>query len=359
MHFMNRKAKIFMLGIFILSSLSLLIQASELKIIVSVEVANVRLKPSIESAVIGKAKIGQVLEVIRKEENWYFVNLPPDENGFVVSGYIHQSIVKVVTDDMPVPEKKPVVEPIPQVTPPPPPPEQPSPFYEPSKPAKRKSFYIRAGAGYGTKSYSYSNNWNFTQYQEQGNVNESYSVDTTGLAYEAGIGFLFTKNVGLEVSFAPVSSQTKGEFTAAFPHPFYFDNDRTVDWNKNDLAYAESEINLNLILYFPVGGGFNIYISGGGTYFLNVKAENLQQISWSELGYPYNDISTSYTYNNYSNSGFGFNGGGGIDFFFIENVGLNVNVRYSSGQVKVDVEGVEIELKPGGLKATGGIKIAF
>ncbi len=358
---MNRKVKILVLSIFILSSLSLLIQASELKIIVSVEVANVRLKPSIESAVIGKAKIGQVLEVLRKEGDWYFVNLPPDENGFVVSGYIHQSIVKVVTEDKPVPEKKPVIKPKPQVTaPPPPPPREPSPFYETTiKAAKRKSFYIRAGAGYRTKSYSYSNNWNFTQYQEQGNVSESYSVDTSGLAYEAGLGFLFIKNVGLEVSFAPVSSQTTGAFTAAFPHPFYFENMRMVDWNKEDLAYAYSEINLNLILYFPVGGGFNIYISGGGTYFLNVKAENLQQISWSELGYPYNDITTSYTYNNYSNSGFGFNGGGGIDFFFVENVGLNVNVRYSSGKVKVDVEDVEIELKPGGFKATGGIKIAF
>ncbi|NIM89759.1 MAG: SH3 domain-containing protein [Candidatus Aminicenantes bacterium] len=358
---MNRKAKIFVLGIFILSSLIVLIEAGELKVIVSVEVANVRLKPSIESAVIGKAKIGQVLEVLRKEGNWYFVNLPPDENGFVVSGYIHQSIVKVVTEDKPVPEKKPVVEPKPQVTPPPPQPSrQPSPFYETAiKPAKRKAFYIRAGAGYGTKSYSYSNNWNFTQYQEQGDVNESYSVDTSGLAYEAGLGFLFIKNVGLEISFAPVSSETKGAFTAAFPHPFYFDKDRTVDWNKEDLAYAESEINLNLILYFPVGARFNIYISGGGTYFLNVKAENLQEISWSELGYPYNDLTTSYTYNNYSNSGLGFNAGGGIDFFFVENVGLNVNVRYSSGTVKVEVEGVEIKLKPGGLKVTGGIKIAF
>lgn len=128
-----------MLSIFILLSLSLLIQASELKVIVTVEVANLRLKPSIESAVIGKIKIGQVLEVLQKEGKWYFVNLPPDENGFIVSGYIHQSIVKVIKEEIPVQQEKPVVEQKPRVTPPPsPPPEEPFPEYKP--PAKRKSF---------------------------------------------------------------------------------------------------------------------------------------------------------------------------------------------------------------------------
>jgi opacity protein-like surface antigen len=356
---LSRKTKIFLFGTFILFSLSLLIQASELKIIVSVEVANIRLKPSIQSAIIGKAKIGQILQVIRKEGDWYFVNLPPDKNGFFVSGYIHQSIVKAIREEVPVRKDKPLVEKKPQVTLPPPPPSEPELFGEPSKPAKRKSFYIRANLGYGTKSYSYANNWAFNQYQEEARVNESYSIDSSGLAYEAGLGFLFTKNVGIEISFAPVSGKTKGEFTAAFPHPFYFDNPRDLIWNKDDLTYAESEINLNLILYFPGQGKFNIYISAGGTYFLNVKAENLQQINWSEVGYPYNEISTDLTYNNYSKSGFGFNGGGGMDFFFTENIGLNLNVRYSMGKVKIDVEGIEIELEPGGLKTTGGIKIAF
>jgi opacity protein-like surface antigen len=360
MNFLNRKAKIFMLGIFVLLSLSFLIQASDLRVMVSVEMANIRLKPSLESAVIGKTKLGQILEVLRKEGNWYLVNLPPDENGFFISGYIHQSIVKIIKEEVPVQEKKPAVEQKPQVTPPPPPPfEEPSLFYEPSQPAKRKVFYIRAGAGYGKKSYSYSNSWSFTQYQEEGSVNENYAVDSSGSAFEAALGFLFTKNLGLEVSFSPVSSKTKGEFAAVFPHPFYFDNSRNVTWNQDDLAYAESEINLNLILYFPVNGIFNIYLSGGGTYFLKVKVENLHQIDSSEIGYPYDEISTDYNYNDYSNSGFGFNGGGGIDLFLTENFGLNVNVRYSTGKVKVDVEGTEIELKPGSLKATGGIKIAF
>jgi len=350
-----REAKVFVLGIFIFLSLSLLSQASELKIIVSVEAANIRLKPSIQSTIIGKAKIGQILQVLRKEGDWYFVNLPLNKNGYVVSGYIHQSIVKVIKEETPVQEEKPVVEQKPQVTPPPPP-SEPEPFYEPVKPAKRKSFYIRANIGYRTQSYSYAYNWSFTQYQEEGSVNESYSVDSSGLTYEAGLGFLFTKNVGLEVSFAPVSGKTKGEFAASFPHPFYFDNPRLVNWNKDDLAYAESEINLNLILYFPVGGKFSIYISGGGTYFLNVKAENLY---WSEVGYPYHEITFDYTHNNYSQNGFGFNGGGGIDFFFTENLGLNLNVRYSMGKVKINIEDTEVELEPGGLKATGGIKIAF
>jgi len=36
-----------------------------------------------------------------------------------------------------------------------------------------------------------------------------------------------------------------------------------------------------------------------------------------------------------------------------------VNVRYSSGEAKIDVEGEEVAVQTGGIKATAGIKFAF
>ncbi|MFQ6082129.1 MAG: SH3 domain-containing protein [Candidatus Aminicenantia bacterium] len=348
-NFFNKKGKIFIIFLVLLFSAVLIIQAADIKIRVVVDKANVRLKPDLGSVIVGKASIGQVFEVIEKEGEWYLINLPPDEQGFVVAGYVHRSVVEEIGEKIPPREEKPAVAPPP--TPPP------APVYQPSKPAK-KIFFIRANFGYGGKSYSYDNNWSFTEYQETGNVNESYEIDSSGMVFEAGIGFFFTQNIGLEVSFAPGSGKTKGTFSASFPHPFYFNQHRNVSWEEDDLGYSESEINLNLILGFPAGEMLNIYFSGGGTYFLNVKAENLKEISKSEA-YPYNAVTTTPSYDDYSKSGFGFNAGGGIDFFLMENLGLNLNVRYSMGTVKIDVEGTEIELKPGGLRATAGIKLVF
>jgi hypothetical protein len=60
--------------------------------------ANVRLKPDLGSPVIGQVAKGTILESTGKVGDWYAVNLPPDEDGIVVSGYLHLSTVEVTSD---------------------------------------------------------------------------------------------------------------------------------------------------------------------------------------------------------------------------------------------------------------------
>lgn len=70
--------------------------SEELKVRVTVAKANIRLRPTTQSNIVSAVPLGAVLEVIKKEGNWYFVKLPSDEKGIVVTGYIHQSIVEVI-----------------------------------------------------------------------------------------------------------------------------------------------------------------------------------------------------------------------------------------------------------------------
>lgn len=354
-----RYKKSIVLLIFIITSFVIISQSANLKIKVIVERANIRLKPDIKSPVIGKAALGEVFEIMEevkgKEGKWYMIKFKSKE-GYTIYGYIHSSIVEVVKEEKPIIEEKPPSPPIPPKPPIAPPP--PKPVYKPPE-AVKKSFFIRANIGYGAMTYSYENNWEFTEYYETGSASEEYEINSSGILFEGGIGFYFIKNLGLELSFNPTSGKTKGTFSVSFPHPFYFNQHREKSWENEDLKYSAQEINLNLIINFQMGEKIFLYISGGGTYFLNVTVENLKVINWSEIGYPYNDVNMSPEYGEYSNSTFGFNGGGGLDFFISENLGLNFNFRYSTGTVKINVEGTEIEIKPGGLRTSAGIKFAF
>jgi hypothetical protein len=65
-------------------------QAIRLK--VTAELANIRLKPSIGSVIIRQIPQGDILEALRKEGEWYLVKLEPDDRGNV-SGYVHESLV--------------------------------------------------------------------------------------------------------------------------------------------------------------------------------------------------------------------------------------------------------------------------
>ncbi len=369
---MNRqfKAVLMVLAIsFLASAFVLASDGANVKVRVTANVANVRLKPALDSSVIGSAKKGQVFDVIQKIGDWFQVNLPPDAQGIVLSGYINQIVVEELSGEAEV-KKKEAVKPEPKpVTPqkPTPKPKPTAPLVrpQPKRPAAEapayKKVYIRVGGGYALKTDYYENITNFNYYYEDGaTIEEYYDINAKGVAVDAGIGFFFTKNIAVEASVAPASGKTMGSFYTAVPHPFYFSNFRENEWTKADLKYSALELNLNAIYSVPVMRGMSLYLGGGGTYFMGVQVESMKAANWSNGAYPYFELAVNPQYANYKANCFGFNGVAGVDYFLTGNVAVNMNVRYSMGNAKIDLEeGAQATLKPGGLKATLGIKYAF
>jgi len=76
--------------------ISISVLGADFKLRVITKRANVRLKPSLSSDILSQVPFGAILESQGKFGNWYKVNLPADESGFVVSGYIYESIVEEV-----------------------------------------------------------------------------------------------------------------------------------------------------------------------------------------------------------------------------------------------------------------------
>ena len=64
------------------------------KIQVLFEKTNIRAEPDFTSEVIHQIQLGISLQAVGKAGEWYLVNLPPDEEGLIISGYIHQSFVQ-------------------------------------------------------------------------------------------------------------------------------------------------------------------------------------------------------------------------------------------------------------------------
>ncbi len=78
--------------------------ARTVKIKVSAEQANLRERPDIGSAVLQQIPEGTVLEADRKEGEWYVVRYTLEDGG-VIAGYIHESLVTIVNPS-PAPEGK-------------------------------------------------------------------------------------------------------------------------------------------------------------------------------------------------------------------------------------------------------------
>jgi len=65
--------------------------------------ARVRLNPDLNSDIIRVLDKGTVLTIVGESGDWYKVVLPKDESGFVVSGYIHKQLIKLVSGVAPAP----------------------------------------------------------------------------------------------------------------------------------------------------------------------------------------------------------------------------------------------------------------
>jgi opacity protein-like surface antigen len=334
----------------------ILAEGSALKIKVTAVRANIRVKPSLDGAIMMGADNGQIFEVIEKLQDWYLIKLPGDQKG-----YVSRTVVEEIAEGAAVPteQPKPVDRPVtpqrPKIEPRRPAAQPAASRYEPTG----KKFYIRLGGGMASKKFSFTHNWQFDLYYETGAVTGNYDIDASGFTLDAGLGFLLTENIGLEISYVPASGKTAAFFTAVFPHPFFFEDYREKAWEDSSLKYSTGEVNFDLILRYPIMSRLAVYATGGGTYFTGVKIDTLKTINYNENGYPYDDLDVTPEYSSYTKSAFGFNFGGGIDYFVTPSIGVNVNVRYVMGEVKIPVEGQEITIKPGGLRACGGIKFAF
>jgi hypothetical protein len=82
-------------------------EAAEIKVKITVEKAQIRLKPSFESTVVEEAPIGAVLKSDGKDGEWFIVMLPPDEKGFTITGYVHESQVEIEEEPKVLPKEEP------------------------------------------------------------------------------------------------------------------------------------------------------------------------------------------------------------------------------------------------------------
>jgi len=77
--------------------------ARTMKIKVTAEQANLREKPDIGSSIVQQIPEGSVLGADKKEGEWYFVRYTLEDGG-VIGGWIHESLVEVVAEGGPVRE---------------------------------------------------------------------------------------------------------------------------------------------------------------------------------------------------------------------------------------------------------------
>ena len=367
------------LGLLLVAFLFLFtLQAEPLKIKITSPKGSLRANPAKTAALVGVVRGGEIYEVLEKTGVWYKI-VSEQTDGRKVTGYVHQSLLvelNAPTTTMaattqekakpkppaPVTEAKAVKK---QTAPAKPAPAaKPTPLVKKNTPSGDKEegkLFVRIAGGYASKSTSVNTNLPFTAYFEESSVASSYDVKGSGPTGELAVGYWFSKSLGAEVAFSYVSGSNDASFTAAVPHPLYFNKTRSASWKK-DLSYSEMELDLNLLYRMAINEKMTLVFTLGGAYFPSVSLENLSSLDWTD-SYPYTEVTVTPSYDKQTGSGFGVNAGASIDYALGKKMFLTLGARYSTASVTVDSEffdsTVGIDLKPGGIRGLVGIKFLF
>lgn len=271
--------KYILLVFFIFSSVYLYSQESKIKVKIIKDGAPLRLYPDSESLIIEMLPLGAIFEGEEIIGEWIKIKLPPDEEGIVIVGYIHQSIVEKhiekVPSISPPEEGKPKVA-VPAVR------EKPLQVY-PGKKLIQIEFFggfsfinpsdlnMRADFDKGEDEFRYNGWHNYWQsegeiiYWEKETERDLKAVKTV-LPFGFRLRFNLTSNFALSLGFSNFSKTQKSSFKFSYVAEWY-------DWLHSTLEVDYSPYILFVKGYIPMLGihysagsnsiGFEGYITGG------------------------------------------------------------------------------------------------
>lgn len=243
------------------------IHAQTKKLRVVEESAKLLLKPDPESQVVRMLPLGAILELDIQEDEWYRVKLPPDQKGFVISGYIHSQYVEVLGDEVLGEEKtaKPQVESPPREKEPAP--IQPKPPYQPPTVTKpQKAFQVKLMGGLGIANLSFSD----LSIGDQ-DILESAKKSLSGIF--GGIGLSYGKAIGIQVNALYMRKGAK------------FADEATIDGVQVDI---DSNLNIDqlsipILIKYKLTPGSSPFILAGGEIGFVLSAKLAYTLSTDTL----------------------------------------------------------------------------
>jgi hypothetical protein len=222
----------------------------------------------------------------------------------------------------------------------------------------RPRFEIAAGAVAQPATTSFLSVSEFPYFAETARLEADHQAGE-GIAFDVGVNVAVWRALAARVAVTRTTHDTASETRGSFPHPFFFNTNRTGTWTSDALDRSELGVHLSADWMILRGGRFGLSVFGGPTWFQFTQGvvENVDVIQ----SYPYDTIDATLATGEIDGSVFGFHAGVDASWFFSRYVGVGGVIRYAAGEKKgLRIgEGQPFDLDLGGAQGGGGIRIRF
>ncbi len=194
---------------------------------------------------------------------------------------------------------------------------------------------INLNGGLTLHTATINDNWTDDYYKESYLQKNSYK-EKTGYNIGFDISYMFLNNGGINIAMEKTLADMEGCFYGEYPHPFYFNSPRKIDWTK-DTNFNITQFDLDFIYGFGNSTIFRSYAFFGLSFFQG-KPAFLTSVSFNEV-YPYDVLQIKETfYNNKTYNSTGFNIG--VSFYrkVVSNFSIGIKIKYSYGKFDIERE---------------------
>ena len=168
--------------------------------------------------------------------------------------------------------------------------------------------------------------------------------------------FRLNPNLGLSLGVSYARGSSDADVIAETPHPFYFDQPRTITGTVSDVNHAELAVHAGLLHVFRLSARTDLALSGGVSFF-HVNQDLVSDVFYSDA-YPF-DTATfqSASLTSVSGSALGYHVAADLAWKLGTRWGIGILARYSRADVPFELDGDDAGTAvAGGFQVGAGIR---
>jgi hypothetical protein len=211
--------------------------------------------------------------------------------------------------------------------------------------------FISVNGAYQVTTNDFSDRFEFQRNVETGSTSVEYPIKG-GFIFDGGGGVRLWKDLGAGVSVSYFTRDDVAQTTSSFPHPFFFNQPRTVTGEATGITRTETAVHVQAMYLWNPAGPLRIVLSG--------EQDLVTGVTITET-FPFDEATfASAQQTREKGSAAAFNLGADVMFMLNRNFGVGGIVRFARTSVDLDAPGNRtITIDAGGVYAGGGVRLLF
>jgi hypothetical protein len=199
----------------------------------------------------------------------------------------------------------------------------------------------------------------FSLYEENLTISGTRAVGS-GVVIDVGAGTHLGESFAVGIAYSRFTKKTDVGVTASVPHPLFADRPRSAAASLNDLKRSEHVIHLTAMWRTLLMEGVDFKV-GAGPSFFRVSETGPTQVTATEAGAPFENVTLAFGNGTRKKNGVGFHVVGDVTYMINERLGAGILLRYSAASIKLPMPGgsTRDDNGAGGLQFGGGLRLRF